>query len=137
MPKNDNVSKVMSANKAKGTRPEIILRQTLWNCGVKGYRVNYSKIPGKPDLVFTKKKLAIFVNGCFWHRCPKCNFELPRHNQQFWIDKFAKNTARDQKKIRELNQAGWNVYTVWECDLTPLHIQTIIKRIKRQLLIGQ
>ena len=94
-PKSETVSKVMSANKAKHTKPELILRKALWANGLMGYRNNYKKLPGRVDIAFTVKKLAIFVNGCFWHRCPKCNYPMPKTNEDFWENKFSKNIAID------------------------------------------
>lgn len=116
-PKSEVVSKVMSRNKAKDTKPELLLRKALWDAGLKGYRLNYKKIPGRPDIVYVSKKLAIFVNGCYWHRCPKCNYGLPKHNTEFWKEKFRKNTERDARKIAELKELGWQVVVVWECEV--------------------
>lgn len=116
-PKNEIVSKVMSANKAKNTKPELLLKQTLWDSGLKGYRLNYSKIPGKPDIAYIKYKLAIFVNGCYWHRCPTCNYSLPKHNASFWKSKFEKNITRDIQKKEQLEAAGWKVIVAWECEI--------------------
>lgn len=116
-PKSENVSKAMSANKSKHTSPEMALRKALWSAEIKGYRNNYTKVPGKPDIAFPRWKIAIFVNGCFWHRCPKCNYSLPKNNADFWKDKFSKNVARDHKKTEALISLGWKVLTVWECEL--------------------
>lgn len=116
-PKSENVSKAMSANKSKHTSPEMALRKALWSAEIKGYRNNYMKVPGKPDIAFPRWKIAIFVNGCFWHRCPKCNYSLPKNNADFWKDKFSKNVARDHKKTEALISLGWKVLTVWECEL--------------------
>jgi DNA mismatch endonuclease, patch repair protein len=116
-PKNETVSRVMSANRAKNTTPELTLRKALWASGLRGYRLHYKKIPGRPDITFVSKKTAIFVMGCFWHRCPNCNYPLPKANTAFWKDKFERNTARDARKKKDLKQLGWKVITVWECDL--------------------
>lgn len=116
-PKSESVSKVMSANKAKHSTPELLLRKRLWAMGLRGYRTNYKALPGKPDIAFLKKKTAIFVNGCFWHRCPICNYSLPKTNTAFWEEKFGKNVSRDEKKTLQLQQAGWKVLTIWECEL--------------------
>lgn len=83
-PKNAAVSKVMSANKAKNTKPEMLFRKALWAEGIRGYRCNYKNAPGRPDIAFPKKKIAIFVNGCFWHGCPYCKMPLPKNNTEFW-----------------------------------------------------
>ena len=117
IPKDENISKVMSSNKGKGTKPEIILRKALWANGIRGYRTNWKKLPGRPDIVFTKSRLAIFVNGCFWHRCPHCELPLPKTNSEFWESKFQANVERDKRKIVELEGLGWNVRTIWECEI--------------------
>ena len=117
IPKNENTSKVMSSNRGTGTKPEIILRKALWANGIKGYRTNWKKLPGRPDIVFTKCKYAIFVNGCFWHRCPHCELPLPKTNREFWENKFQANVERDKAKIYELEKLGWNVNTIWECEI--------------------
>jgi DNA mismatch endonuclease, patch repair protein len=116
-PKNESVSKVMSANKAKNTKPEIILRKKLWEANVRGYRIAWKKLPGSPDLAFPAKKIAIFVNGCFWHRCEKCNPRFPKTNIEFWTKKFSTNKLRDIRKTEELISLGWTVFTVWECEI--------------------
>ena len=116
-PLSESTSKVMSANKAKNTKPEILLRKALWEEGVRGYRLNWKKAPGRPDIAFPGKKIAIFINGCYWHRCPKCDLPLPKSNVQFWKDKFDKNIARDKKKNKELLDLGWHVLVFWECDI--------------------
>lgn len=72
-PKSETVSRVMSANRAKDTRPEIVLRRMLWQAGARGYRLHHKRLPGRPDIAFVSKRVAIFVNGCYWHHCPKCN----------------------------------------------------------------
>jgi DNA mismatch endonuclease (patch repair protein) len=107
----------MSANRAKDSKPELLLRMLLWHSGLRGYRLHYKKVPGRPDISFVSKKLAIFVHGCFWHRCPKCAYTLPKTNSAFWQAKFDRNVARDQKKVKDLKHLGWKVATVWECDL--------------------
>jgi len=132
LPKSAAVSKVMSANKAKNTKPELSLREILWKNGLKGYRLNYRKIPGKPDIVYVSKKVAIFVNGCFWHRCPHCNYSLPKHNTEFWENKFEKNIARDIKKNEQLSLLGWKSLTVWECELKS-DINRVVTEIQKEI----
>ena len=107
----------MSANKAKNSEPELKLRTALWHSGFKGYRLHYKKIPGRRDIVFVSKKTAIFVNGCFWHRCPHCNYALPKTNTSFWKNKFDKNIQRDKTKIDTLSSMGWKILIIWECEL--------------------
>jgi len=115
--KNENISRVMSSNKSKNTKPELLLRKLLWKNGIKGYRLHWKNSPGRPDIAFPGRKKAIFVNGCFWHRCKKCYPHLPKTNIEFWKNKFEKNEIRDKKKIKDLKDSGWDVITIWECDL--------------------
>jgi DNA mismatch endonuclease (patch repair protein) len=117
LPSSEVVSKVMSRNKGKDTKPELLLRKLLWKNGLRGYRVHPKNIPGKPDVCFVSRKIAIFINGCFWHRCPYCNYQLPKHNRQFWKNKFNRNVIRDEEKIRQLKMSKWKVITIWECEL--------------------
>jgi len=111
------VSKSMKGNKANGTKPEISLRKALRSRRLAGYRLNFRKIPGSPDICYPSKKVAIFVNGCFWHRCPHCKLTLPRSNKVFWRNKFNRNKERDRLKTKRLRNAGWKVLTVWECQI--------------------
>ena len=131
-PLNDSTSKVMSANKAKNTKPEIMLRKALWGKGYKGYRLNWKRVPGKPDIVYPGKKIAIFVNGCYWHRCSKCDLPIPKTNTEFWKDKFDKNVERDKKKSDELLSLNWIVLVFWECDIKS-NISNSIQKIKKVL----
>ena len=131
-PLNLSISRVMSANKAKNTKPEITLRKALWREGQKGYRVNWKNIPGRPDIAYPGKKIAIFVNGCYWHRCPKCNLPLPKTNTGFWKEKFDKNVKRDKKKNDELLSLDWVVLVFWECDIKS-DISNSIQKVKKVL----
>lgn len=133
IPIEEVTSKVMSSNKGKNTKPELMLRKELWKYNIKGYRLHWKKAPGRPDIAFPKKKLAIFINGCFWHRCPKCNLSLPKTNTTFWKDKFDNNVIRDKKKIELLKSNGWNVIIVWEC-MIKNNIFDAINVIKKELV---
>jgi DNA mismatch endonuclease (patch repair protein) len=104
----------MSRIKGKNTKPEMMLRKALWAAGLR-YRLKNS-LPGNPDIVFPGKKIAIFVDGCFWHRCPK-HFQLPKNNAQFWMDKIARNVERDRQADRNLQAEGWQVLRIWEHDV--------------------
>lgn len=130
-PSSAAVSKVMSANKAKNTKPELLLRRLLWKNGVRGYRVNWKGLPGSPDICFTKSKVALFVNGCFWHRCPTCNLPLPKSNKEFWQKKFEANVNRDLKKLKMLNELDWQSLTIWECELKKNDSNLLIEDIKK------
>jgi DNA mismatch endonuclease (patch repair protein) len=132
IPEKESVSKVMSANKSKNTKPEIILRKGLWASGIKGYRLHWKKAPGSPDISFPGKRVAIFVNGCFWHRCPYCELPLPKTHSRFWHEKFKKNIQRDKKKIELLQKEGWKTLIIWECQLAN-ELKAFISKIKLML----
>ena len=107
----------MAKIKSKNTKPELLLRKALHALGFR-YRLHDKKLPGKPDLVFPSRKKVIFVNGCFWHGhdCP-VGSRLPKSNTEFWRDKRAKNKARDQRQLAQLDLLGWESLVVWECDI--------------------
>ncbi len=117
IPESDVTSEIMSKIRAKNTRPELLLRKALWKAGVRGYRLHRKNVPGRPDICLTKKKVAIFVNGCFWHSCPFCKPSLPRTHTSFWRSKFQRNKARDAEKIKLLRKAGWKTLVFWECQV--------------------
>lgn len=104
--------KNMSRIKGKNTSPELTIRRKLSASGVRGYRIHYD-LPGKPDIVFTKKKIVIFIDGCFWHKCPVC-FREPDTKKEFWLDKIDKNCERDLKNNHILVEKGWAVIRIWE-----------------------
>lgn len=109
----DKRSAIMRSVKSQHTTPEILLRKSVWSIGLRGWRKNYSKLTGKPDLVFTKLKLAIFVDGCFWHGCPNC-CRMPSSNSIYWKNKIDKNTQRDIFVTQALLEQSWNVIRFWE-----------------------
>jgi DNA mismatch endonuclease (patch repair protein) len=74
-------------------------------------------LPGRPDITFSNYRLAVFVHGCFWHRCPKCNIPIPRTNASYWKEKLKRNLDRDKRVFRQLEQAGWKVIRFWECEI--------------------
>lgn len=117
IPDKEATSRVMSANKAKDTEPELKLRKALYHNGYSGYRLHWKKAPGRPDICYPGRKIAIFVNGCYWHRCPKCNPPTPKSNMEFWNNKFQRNKERDIRKVLELENQGWKVITFWECEI--------------------
>ena len=116
-PTSEITSKVMRANKRKDTVPELKLRRALREKGHDGYRLHWNKVPGRPDIANPGRKIAIFVNGCFWHRCPHCNPPLPKSHTEFWKKKFERNIERDSRKKKELLDNGWLVVTFWECEI--------------------
>lgn len=108
---------VMQANRSKNTKPELLVRSYLRERGLTGYRLQWKAAAGRPDVAFPGRRVAIFVNGCFWHRCPYCNPSQPKTNVEFWNAKFARNRARDRANAAELVSGGWTVVVVWECRL--------------------
>lgn len=122
----------MSMIKCRDTNPEISLRKLLFANGVRGYRINY-KLKGKPDVVFPKQKLAVFVDGCFWHKCPKC-FVEPRTNKVFWKEKINSNIKRDKDVNKQLKKMGWKIIRIWEHEIKNEKIikRKVIDRIKNE-----
>lgn len=106
----------MSQIRGKDTKPEIIVRKLLWNNGFR-YRLHKKDLPGKPDLVFTGKKKAIFINGCFWHKHNCDRFQWPKSNQIFWKEKITSNVRRDKENSSKLQKQDWKVLTIWECEI--------------------
>lgn len=116
-PTSDAVTRSMKGNKGGNTKPELKLRRLLREAGYPGYRLHWKSAPGRPDIAYPGRRIAVFVNGCFWHRCPHCQPIAPRSNSEFWERKFELNQERDERKRRELEEAGWKVLVVWECQL--------------------
>lgn len=108
----------MLANRGRGTTPERELARALRLRGISGYRLNRSIEGVRPDLVLGPARVAVFVHGCFWHRCPTCRLPLPARNRAFWAAKFRRNRARDRSKRLLLEQAGWRVAEVWAHELS-------------------
>ena len=107
----------MSRIKSKDTKPEVSVRKYLFSQGFR-YRKNVRKLPGCPDIVLPKYKTCIFVNGCFWHKHEGCRyFVWPKSNTEFWRQKITNNVERDAKNYKQLEQIGWNIIVVWECEL--------------------
>lgn len=110
-------SRCMSHIRSKNTKPEVLVRKELFRRGYR-YRINVSKLPGKPDIVLPKYKTVIFVNGCFWHGHEGCKyFVLPKSNTSFWENKIRQTQQRDKKTITALQKIGWKTITIWECQL--------------------
>ena len=106
-------SEVMSRIKGKGNKDtELVMIQILRKNHISGWRRNQA-VMGKPDFVFPKQKIALFVDGCFWHQCPK-HSNMPKNNRAFWEKKLGANKERDKFVNRELRKAGWSVVRVWD-----------------------
>jgi DNA mismatch endonuclease (patch repair protein) len=111
------------------TGPELLLRRALHRRGLR-YRVNFRGLPGRPDVAFTRARLAVFVDGCFWHRCPE-HGSLPKNNRNWWAAKLDRNVERDREQDETLRALGWLSIRVWEHE-DPLtaadHIETVWRR---------
>ena len=119
----------MSRIKGKNTKPEETVRKYLFSQGFR-YRKNDKRLPGKPDIVLPKYKTVIFVNGCFWHKHEGCKyFAWPQNNAEFWKEKIESNVVRDKKQYEELQDAGWRVIIVWECELKKKRKSDTLERL--------
>ena len=107
----------MRANRARDTGPERTVRAALRAAGYPGYRLNWKGAPGRPDVSYPGRHVAVFVHGCYWHHCPRCQPGLPRSNAEFWLRKFELNRERDARKRRDLEARDWVVHEIWECDI--------------------
>lgn len=109
--------KSMQGNKRRDTKPEVLVRRMLREMGFPGYRCDWKKASGRPDVAFVGRKLAIEIRGCFWHRCPTCSLSVPKKNLDYWEAKFARNVERDERNLAALEAAGWKVLVLWEHQL--------------------
>jgi DNA mismatch endonuclease, patch repair protein len=127
-------SEVMSRIRGRGNRDtELRMIEVFREHGIKGWRRNWPLF-GKPDFVFPKERVAVFVDGCFWHRHPGCKFACtPKSRLNFWLPKFERNTARDKLVTRTLRKAGWRVVRIWECQLLPKHADRTVRKLERAL----
>ena len=121
-------SQIMSSIRGKDTKPEMVIRRLLHCVGYR-FKVHANGLPGKPDLYFSSRKKAIFVNGCFWHGHEKCRrASLPKSNRKFWREKIRNNIRRDVETRKELATIGVESFVVWECELTD--IDSVAKNLK-------
>lgn len=105
----------MSQIRGKDTLPEKRVRSLLHRMGYR-FRLHRKDLPGKPDIIFPSRQVALFVHGCFWHRHRGCkNCTTPTNNQKFWVAKLEGNAARDTKNRQALRRIGWKSYVIWEC----------------------
>jgi DNA mismatch endonuclease (patch repair protein) len=126
-------SENMRRIRGKDTKPELIVRRALFGMGYR-YRIHDAKLPGKPDLVFTKRRKVIFVHGCFWHNHShaRCKIaRLPKSNSSYWADKLRRNVERDTVRRTELRRIGWKALVIWECQTKSIERQ--LNRIRRFL----
>ena len=124
----------MSRIRSSNTKPEVILRHSLWERGFR-YRMNDKRLPGSPDIVLSRYRTVIFVHGCFWHGHKDCGkYTIPKSNTDFWVAKIKRNQARDQEVWRKLEAKGWDVVIVWECELEKNRLQETVARVTAEII---
>ena len=118
----------MSRIRSENTLPEVLVRSLMHRLGYR-FRIHSRELPGRPDIVLAKWKTVVFVHGCFWHRHQRCPYAYsPKSRKAFWEKKLSENVKRDRKKARILRALGWQVVTVWECELK--HTKLVQERLK-------
>ena len=124
----------MGLIRGKGNKDTELRMMTIFRAhGIIGWRRG-SALFGKPDFVFRRERVAVFVDGCFWHGCPKPKHApLPKNNAEFWAAKLGRNRERDLLVTKTLRKAGWRVVRVWECDLAAKHWPRVARRVNRAL----
>lgn len=128
-------SALMAKVRGKDTRPELVVRKLAHALGFR-FRLHRRDLPGSPDLVFPRLHKAVFVHGCFWHRHPGCSkASTPKTRAEFWKSKFAANVQRDCRAIVALEEMGWDVCVVWECETA--NVMHLARRLKKFLRPGR
>lgn len=126
-------SQIMAAISGKETKPEIAVRSFLFRQGFR-FRKNVKKLPGSPDVVLPKYKTVIFIHGCFWHGHDCRRAALPTSNSDFWAAKIQGNVIRDAKVCEKLHASGWNIITIWSCQLkSKIEFNETMERIATDL----
>jgi DNA mismatch endonuclease (patch repair protein) len=121
----------MSKIRSEGTKPELLLRRLVRAASGRSLRYNVRTLPGSPDVVVHSLRIAIFAEGCLWHRCP-VHFRMPKSNTAFWEDKIRKNVRRDRKNRAALRLAGWIVWRIWEHDLRPSNASRTARNLRKR-----
>lgn len=126
----------MSHVRCKDTKPEVLVRQFLFSQGFR-YRLYRKDLPGKPDIVLPKYKTVIFINGCFWHGHYGCKFAtIPVANHDFWLAKITGNIERDKSNYAKLQNLGWKVIEIWQCELKPKFRESTLSDLLIELKNG-
>ena len=122
----------MRAVRSKNTKPEILVRKAAHRMGLR-FRIHRSNLPGRPDLVFPKRRTVAFVNGCFWHAHPRCSrAALPKSNIDFWREKIAENRLRDRRNYARLKKLGWKVVVIWQCEIK--NFEAALEKVAAEIL---
>lgn len=129
-------SRMMSSIRGKDTVPERAVRRMLHALGFR-FRIHRRDLPGRPDIVLPRHRLAVFVHGCFWHRHPGCHYTTsPKSNARFWAKKFEGNLRRDRLALAALRKAGWRTLVVWECAFKHSPDLKLLRSTLRQAVIS-
>ena len=128
-PTTEATHRSIQGNRNKNTKPELLVRSYLREAGLTGYRLQWKKAPGRPDIAFVNRRVAVLVNGCFWHRCPYCSPSRPRTHADFWDAKFSRNRERDARNHALLVEQGWTVIVVWECRLKKKRVRRTMQEV--------
>lgn len=127
-------SRMMSGIRSKNTKPEMIVRRFLHAKGLR-YKLHDKTLPGRPDIVLSRHRTVIMVQGCFWHRHAGCQFAyVPKTRQDFWMTKLEGNVERDSRAVSALQKAGWKCLTVWECELRGQETAEVLKSLYNAVL---
>lgn len=127
-------TRVMRSIPAKNTRPEMIVRRVLWRLGAR-YRLHAKDLPGRPDIVMRKRRIAVLVHGCFWHLHEGCRLaRMPRSRPDYWPAKLARNKERDARNLSQLVSSGWRPEVIWECETRD--IEALEQRLRKILQHG-
>ncbi len=121
----------MSRIKGKDTKPEMLVRKFLFSKGLR-YKLHDKTLPGKPDIVFPKYKTVLFIHGCFWHGHEGCKYYVvPKTKTEWWLTKINGNIRKDADSIARLQQLGWKVIVVWECELKPGKLDDTLQNLMK------
>ena len=126
-------SYTMSRIRKTNTKPEILVRKFLFSKGLR-YRLYAKQLKGNPDIVFPRQRVAIFINGCFWHAHEGCKLNrMPKTRQDYWVPKILRTVARDKENLKELTKQGWKVLTIWECELHKNKMEKTLAKLYKTL----
>lgn len=126
-------SEVMSKIRSKNTKPELIVRRFLFAQGFR-FRLHQETLPGRPDIILKKFNSIVFVNGCFWHGHDNCkHFNMPQSRLEYWVPKIKKNISKDLEVKKQLRKLGWNVFTIWECQLKTRKVEKTLSTLKKRI----